>query len=61
MSFPFNTLLLTISTLLEYRLYKIYENIDNGQKKFYNRTRIRVNGFHSWLKLQPFFLIVRDH
>ena len=28
------------------------------QKKFYTRTRIRVWGFHKWLKFQPFFWLV---
>ena len=40
------------------------KNIQRSQhckKKFLNRTRIRVYGFHSWLKLQPRFLIGRDH
>ena len=31
------------------------------EKKFWNRTRIRVYGFHSWLKLQPCFLIGEDY
>ena len=31
------------------------------QKKFYTRIRIRVYGFHNWLKFQPFFLIDGDH
>ena len=25
----------------------------NTKKKFQNKTKIRVQGFHSWLKLQP--------
>ena len=31
------------------------------QKKFSKRTRIRVKEFHNWLKLQPCFLIDKDH
>ena len=31
------------------------------QKNFYCRTKVRVYGFHSWLKLQPYFLIGRVH
>ena len=32
-----------------------------AEKKFQNRTRIRVYGFHGWQKLQPYFLIGEDH
>ena len=31
------------------------------EKKLENRTRKRVYGFHSWLKLQPCLLIGGDH
>ena len=31
------------------------------EKKFYTRTRIRVEGFHNWLKFQLIFLICGDH
>ena len=30
------------------------------QKKFYTLTRIKVQGFHNWLKFQPFLLIGGD-
>ena len=31
------------------------------EKQFQNRTRIRLYGLHSWLKLQPCFMIGGDH
>ena len=44
-------------------IFKIYpESIEYlRKKKFYDRTRIRVYGFHSWLKLHTCFLIGGYH
>ena len=40
--------------------FDLSENERLVQKKLKDRTRIRVYGFHSWIKLQPCLLIGGD-
>ena len=40
---------------------KVWDCDWSKQNKFFTRTRMRVKGFHNWLKLQPCFLNGGDH